>query len=256
MIAARTLRNRVAARRARRLGSLEAATRYVATSRTSGEVQLELLKREGCVPTSSVLEVGCGCLNAGVPVMEYLDRGRYVGIEPNRWLLDTALRDWRVRLLVARKRPTFLERTDFDASALGRTFDYVLSHSVLSHCAHWQLDQFIANVARVVGPKGRILASLRLAEGNDYGSSGTPDGRDSMDEEWQYPGVSWFALPTVRETAARHGLTVTVKAEYTELYVARRPHEIHDWVVLERPLSRDALSSSRAAAARRHVAGR
>src|SRR5205085_7483631 len=132
----------------------------------------------------------------------------------NRWLVDAALRGWRARWLVARKRPTFVARTDFDASELGCTFDYVLSHSVLSHCAHRQLEQFLANVADVLSPRGRILASIRLAEGNAYGSTGSPDGDDSRYEEWQYPGVSWFKLTTVQETADRHGLTVLVKPEY------------------------------------------
>jgi SAM-dependent methyltransferase len=208
------------------------ASRYVASSRAGGEVQLELLKREGCTPRSAVLEVGCGCLSAGAPVMAYLRRGNYVGIEPNRWLLDAGLTDWRTRLLARRRRPTFLAVTDFDARPLGRTYDYVLSHSVLSHCAHWQLEQFVSNVARVLRPGGRILASVRLAEGNAYGSSGTPDKDDSRHGEWQYPDVSWFKLSTVQETAQRHGLRVTVKPQYTELYVARRPHEFHDWLVL------------------------
>ena len=214
--------------------ALVTATRYVATSRVSGELQLELLKREGCTPESSVLEVGCGCLNAGVPLIAYLRRGNYVGIEPNRWLLDAAFADWRVRLLARRKRPTLLAVTDFDARPLGRTYDYVLSHSVLSHCAHWQLEQFLSNVARVLRPGGRILASIRLAEGNAYGSPGTPDKDDSRHDEWVYPGVSWFKFETVQETAQRHGLTVTVKPEYTRLYVSRRRHEIHDWLVLAR----------------------
>jgi SAM-dependent methyltransferase len=214
--------------------ALEEAKRYVATDRGSGEVQLELLKLEGCSPQSSVLEVGCGCLNAGLPVIAYLDAGRYVGIEPNRWLVEAALRSWRGRLLRARKRPTFLARTDFDASELGRTFDYVLSHSVLSHCAHWQLEQFVANVGRVLRPEGRVLASIRLAEGNAHGSPGSPDGDDSRDEEWQYPDVSWFTFATVQETARRHGLSAVVKPEYTELYVSRRPREFHDWLVLAR----------------------
>jgi cyclopropane fatty-acyl-phospholipid synthase-like methyltransferase len=214
--------------------SLAEAQRYVATSRTSGELQLELLKLEGCMPESHVLEIGCGCLSAGVPVMRYLGRRRYVGVEPNRWLLDAAMTDWRVRWVVATKRPTFLERTDFDAGGLGRTFDYVLAHSILSHCAHWQLEEFIRNVARVLSPQGRILASIRLAEGNAYGSPGTPDGDDSMDAEWQYPDVSWFRFDTVERTAAEHSLSVVVKPEYTELFISRRRHEIHDWLVLSR----------------------
>jgi cyclopropane fatty-acyl-phospholipid synthase-like methyltransferase len=214
--------------------SLEDAQRYVATSRTSGELQLELLKLEGASPQSHVLEVGCGCLSAGVPLMRYLNRRRYVGIEPNRWLLDAALSDWRVRWLVTTKRPTFLERSDFDAGELGRAFDYVLAHSVLSHCAHWQLQEFIRNVERVLSPQGRVLASIRLAEGNAYGSPGTPDGVDSMDLEWQYPDVSWFTFDTVERTAAKYGLAVVVRPEYTERFISRRPREIHDWLVLLR----------------------
>ena len=186
------------------------------------------------MPTSRVLEVGCGALSAGAHVIEYLDRDRYVGIEPNQWLIDAALRQRRVRNAVSEKRPVFLNRTDFDAREAGGTFDYVLSHSVLSHAAHWQLDQFLENVGRVLAPSGRIVASLILAEGNAYGSVGTPDRRDSMHSEWQYPGISWFSLPTVVAAAARHGLSATHKPEYTARYVSRRPREFHDWIVFAR----------------------
>lgn len=166
-----------------------------------------------------MLEVGGGCLSAGVPLIEYLDGGNYVGIEPNTWLLDAAKSSWRTRWLLARKRATFLDRTDFDASGLGRTFDYVLAHSILSHCAHRQLEQFVANAARVLRPSGRIVASIRLGE------------EDSRHDEWQYPGVSWFSLATVEDAARRHALHVRVEPTYTERLVARRPHEIHDWLV-------------------------
>lgn len=49
----------------------------------------------------------------------------------------------------------------------------MLSHSVLSHAAHWQLGEFLANVGVVLAPGGVILASLRLAERNAYGSAGS-----------------------------------------------------------------------------------
>jgi SAM-dependent methyltransferase len=228
---ARVLRRAAALRRGNLRDSLAAAKHYVATDEVSGQLQFALLQREGCLPSSRVLEVGCGCLNAGVPLIEYLNPGHYVGIDPNEWLLEAAMRRQRVRRLVASKRPIFLSRSDFDAGELGLTFDYVLSHSVLSHCAHWQLEQFVSNLARALRPGGRILASIRLAEGNTYGSPGTPDKEDSMDGEWQYPGVSWFKFATVKETAERHGLTAVLKPEYTELYISQRPKEMHDWIV-------------------------
>lgn len=210
------------------------AKRYVGTDEVSGQLQIELLKREGCVPTSKVLEVGCGCLNMGIQLIRYLEKGNYVGIDPNEWLRETALKAHNVRQLVEEKQAKFLSVDDFDASKLGLKFDYIFSHSVLSHCAHWQLEQFLRNTAKVLAPDGRILASIRLAEGNGYGSPGAFNKNDSMHEEWQYPSVSWFKLSTVVETAEKQGLMAVHIPEYTELYTKTRPSECHDWIVFTR----------------------
>src|ERR1700686_3819341 len=102
------------------------------------------------------------------------------------------MKNQKVRQLVKKKRARFLSVEDFDASQLRIQFDFVFSHSVLSHCAHWQLEVFLKNICKVLAPDGRILASIRLSEGNPHGSTGTPDGQDSRDATWQYPGVSWF----------------------------------------------------------------
>ena len=210
------------------------ARRYVGTVEVSGQLQFELLKRAGCAPSSKVLEVGCGCLNLGVHLIRYLDKGNYVGIDPNEWLRQTALKHRGVRRLVKEKQATFLTVDDFDASKLGRKFDFIFSHSVLSHCAHCQLEQFLRNTAGVLAPGGSILSSIRLAGGNAFGSTGTPDKKDSMHQEWQYPGVSWFALSTVIETADHRGLKAVHIPEYTEFYTKTRPDECHDWIVFTR----------------------
>src|SRR4051794_28633034 len=207
--------------RALRGPTLADAEGYVGTDELSGRVQLGLLKLEGCVPSSRVLDVGCGSLSAGLPLIAWLEPDRYVGIDPNEWLREAALKDSRARRLVEQKRARFLSVSDFDASALGLRFDYVLSHSVLSHCAHWQLPQFLRNVSRSLAPGGKIVASLRLAEGNAWGSAGTPDKQDSRDEHWRYPGsdpigLCWFSWPTVSREAAACGLDARLAPEHTE----------------------------------------
>src|SRR5712691_9398681 len=121
---------------------IEDADRYVFTDDVSGQLQLELLKRQGCKPDSKVLEVGCGNLHAGIQLIQYLEVGNYVGVDPNKWLRETAMKQRRVRQLVKDKQARFLSVDNFDASALGIKFDFVLSHSVLSHCAHWQLEVY------------------------------------------------------------------------------------------------------------------
>src|ERR1700751_5591042 len=204
---------------------------YVGTDEVSGQLQFKLLMRQGCRPNSKVLEIGCGRLHAGIPLIQYLDKGNYVGVDPNEWLRQTAMKNRHVRQIVGEKQPRFLRVDDFNASELGMNFNLVLSHSLLSHCAHRQLEIFLRNVGKVLAPGGHILASARLAEGNGYGSSGTPDKEDSMHQEWQYPGVSFFKLSTVMKTADMLGLTAFHIPEYTEFYTKTCPKECHDWLL-------------------------
>jgi cyclopropane fatty-acyl-phospholipid synthase-like methyltransferase len=209
---------------------LKRAKFYVKTDEISGRTQLELLKREGLEPNSDVLEIGCGCLHLGMSLLQYLEPDRYVGIDPNIWLREIALRSRKARRIVHQKRPVFLGNSVFDASQLGRKFDFCFSHSILSHAAHWQLDQYLCNVAAVMKAGGVILSSIRLAEGNTYGNPGHPQREDSQDKEWVYPLNSWFKFSTVQEAARKVGLNAVVMPEYTEFYVRSRPDEYHDWV--------------------------
>jgi cyclopropane fatty-acyl-phospholipid synthase-like methyltransferase len=214
----------------------EDSDQYVGTTEVSGRLQLELLRREGCRPDSRVLDIGCGNLHAGIQLIRYLEKGNYVGIDPNEWLRADTMKKRSNRQLVKEKQARFLSVNDFDASELDMKFDFILSHSVLSHCAHWQLQTFLQNASKVLAPKGRILASIRLAEGNAHGSEGSPTRDDSRHQVWEYPGVTWFKLSTVTKAADELGLTAVHIPEYTEFYVKSRPIEHHDWLVFHRKL--------------------
>ena len=208
--------------------------RYVRSTPVIGQLQFELLKREGCRPYSKVLEIGCGCLHLAVPLLQYLEESNYVGVDPNEWLRNSAMRDESVAQLMQDKRATFLTRDDFDASSLGIAFDLVFAHSVMSHFAHWQLEVFLRNTSKVLAPRGKIIASMALAEGNAYGNPGTPDKMDSMDDKWVYPGSSFFTLATAEKTAAKLGLTVTNVQEYTAFVTETQHDHCHDWLVFQR----------------------
>jgi len=204
---------------------------YVGTDEISGQIQFELLKKEECNPTSKVLEIGCGALHLGIPLINYLEKGNYVGVDPNEWLREKIAKTKKIHDLIDQKQVTFLSVTDFDVSKLEKKFDFIFAHSVLSHCAYWQLQQFLQNTSKVLASRGKIVASIYLAEGNNFGSPGSIGKKDSMDKEWQYPGVSWFKLSTVKQMADKYNLMVEYKPEYTEYYIKNRPREKHDWLV-------------------------
>jgi cyclopropane fatty-acyl-phospholipid synthase-like methyltransferase len=196
----------------------------------AGICQLELLKRNGLKPHHHVLELGCGALVAGRPLIQYLNPGRYVGIEPNTWLVDAArshfpdMEEWFID-----KTPIFLDRTDFDASETERRFDFVLSHSILSHAPHWQLPLFLGNVGRLLGPYGMMVVSLRM-----YDEHGTLMG-DSRHEEWQYPGATYFAIETIQDEARKAGLEAEHRPDYREFFTKHVPSNFHDWIVVRCP---------------------
>ncbi len=160
--------------------TLAEAQAYVGTDETCGRVQLEILRREGLRPQMNVLEIGCGCLSAGVPLMQALNIGHYVGLEPNTWLVESALAVDRIRKIADDAEAVFLTSQDFSAARAKRSFDFIFGHSVLSHCGRPQLDQFLDQAEQALSPTGKIVVSLRLVDPNDYGHPGSPDRQESQ----------------------------------------------------------------------------
>lgn len=208
----------------------EQAVSYVGTRPSGGRVQLELLLLEGLQEKNHVLEIGCGALMSSIPIMSFLETGHYAGIEPNTWLMEASLQIPENQAIVSEKQPTFLCAFNFDASSLGRSFDYIYAHSIMSHAAHWQLPLFLENCAKVLKEQGKVVFSLRLTETNEYGGEGAD--RETQADTWQYPGCSFFHKETVIREASRWFSKVEQKKEYTKLLTENSKGVCHDWFVL------------------------
>src|SRR5438132_4114131 len=51
-----------------------------------------LLTSVGLRAHHTLIDVGCGSLRVGRLFIPYLDSGNYIGVEPNRWLVEEALK--------------------------------------------------------------------------------------------------------------------------------------------------------------------
>lgn len=187
-----------------------------------GEVLLEFLQEKGLRPNHRVLDLGCGALSQGKALINYLDPDNYAGLDPNGWLIEAALQEWPE---LEDKRPSFSYRSDFEADGIGPAFDYIISHSVLSHVADWQMDLALHNMRKAVNQGAIWLASLRIA------------GDDSLDRRWVYPGVSFFKMETVVYRAWQAGWSIQRDGELKDRLSAECPNDVHDWVTLTAILS-------------------
>lgn len=208
----------------------EKAIAYVGnTYAQNGTAQLKLLVAEGLMPEHYVFEVGCGALVAGIPLMSYLQPGHFVGVDPNKWLIDASLAVQENKYIVDQAQPLFLYNYNFDGSEANIAFDYILSHSIISHAPLWQLKLFLKNCAQVLKKGGKVLFSLRLTDANPYDGLGIK--QESTTHEWQYPGNTFFHKQTVIDLARQWFSEVTHKPEYQAIIMASDSTAFHDWFV-------------------------
>src|SRR5437667_11948751 len=55
--------------------------------------QMALLKEQGLIPSHKFLEIGCGPLTGGIPIIEYLEPGNYIGIDIRSSVLDLSWKE-------------------------------------------------------------------------------------------------------------------------------------------------------------------
>ncbi len=126
-----------------------------------GRLQLERLVAEGLEPSMAFLDVGCGCLRAGVHLVRYLDPGDYYGIDVNDSLLDAG---WEIELdrdLQARlPRENLVCNGDFDVSGFGRRFDMAIAQSLFTHLPLNHLRLCLERIAPSFAPGGRFYATF------------------------------------------------------------------------------------------------
>lgn len=98
-----------------------------------GRLQFQFLVDRGLQPDHHLLDIGCGCLRAGVHLIPYLDRGHYLGIDKSEELIAAGLERELGPVMQQLKIP-FLRVTDqFDFAGLPQAPDFAIAQSVFTH---------------------------------------------------------------------------------------------------------------------------
>jgi SAM-dependent methyltransferase len=161
--------------------------------------QLDYLRRAGLERGHRLLDLGCGTLRGGLPLIEFLDAGHYTGIDVRAEVLEEA-RSELAESDLARKAPELLQASDLGALELPARFDVVWAFSVLIHMDDATLERALAFVARHLAPAGSFHANVRLA--------GALDAPLGPGPRWQGFPVVTRALAFYQAAGARHGLAL------------------------------------------------
>lgn len=155
------------------------------------DFQFEFLMRERLRPTHFLLDLGCGTMRGGIPIVRYLESGHYFGIDLREEALREELREINEAGL-DRKRPTLILASDLARISLECRFDFVWAVSVLFHISDSILDVALSFVKRHLRMDGVCFANVNVGAGEA--------GR------WREFPVIWRALEDYSRVAARQGL--------------------------------------------------
>src|SRR6266481_5375198 len=124
-----------------------------------------LLTTLGLRQHHSLLDVGCGSLRIGRLLIPYLNRGKYFGIEPNKWLVEEGINREIGEVLVQIKHPTFLFTDSPDVVTEAKiSFDFAVAQSIFSHCGLDLIRGCFSDISRLHARGRRVVAAFVRAE--------------------------------------------------------------------------------------------
>jgi SAM-dependent methyltransferase len=164
--------------------------------------QIGFLRRFGLEPQHYLLDIGCGVLRGGIPIIDYLEVGHYSGIEPRAKVLAEGRKELAESKL-EHKQPYLTVSEHLDELSLAREFDFVWAFSVLIHLEDPILEEVIRFAKRQLKSDGVFYANVDTA--------------DKEDGRWQeFPGVQ-RPMRFYKEMLDRNGFTFTDVGSLREL---------------------------------------
>jgi 2-polyprenyl-3-methyl-5-hydroxy-6-metoxy-1,4-benzoquinol methylase len=130
------------------------------------QFQLNFLRQMGLLPHHRILDIGCGTLRGGLPLINYLEPGNYHGVDVRAHVLEEARRELGESGLEW-KDPTLHHAPSLQSLSLSHTFDFVWGFSVLIHMPDNEASNCFELVANVLAPSGRFFANVRIGPTRD-----------------------------------------------------------------------------------------
>jgi len=127
------------------------------------DFQINFLKRQGLQTDHYLLDIGCGTLRGGIPLIDYLQAQHYFGTETRS---DT-LREGRKELSDAKlddKQPTLVLSTDVAELGIDQEFDYIWAFSVLIHMNDEILESTLRFASQHLSTGGIFFANVNIGD--------------------------------------------------------------------------------------------
>jgi SAM-dependent methyltransferase len=156
--------------------------------------QNDFLLSKGLKEDHSFIDIGCGVLRGGLPIIEYLSTSKYYGLDINQEALKVGKRYIKeANLELKQANLIHIENaiSDIKLSVLG---DFIWAFSVLIHMTDDLVYDTLLFVKKNMADNGLFYANVNIGE--------------NKDGNWREFPVRWRTLEWYEETASANGLRV------------------------------------------------
>ena len=129
-----------------------------------GLLQFQFLLKMGLKPSDCLFDIGCGSLRGGIHFIKYLDRGKYVGIDKDSYLIEDGLKKELNRKDLKLKVPNFIINDNFNFSESNQKPDFSIAQSLFTHLNLNDIRLCLKNLRKFVEKDHLFYATFK--EGN------------------------------------------------------------------------------------------
>ena len=170
---ARSLRNKIS-----RVLSSEAGRRHAAVGpahlwQMKRRFQIDFLRKHGLEANHRLVDIGCGTLRGGIPLIKLLQTGHYTGIDVREEVLELAREELREAGLED-KQPNLIHSTALSTLELDNKTEYMWAFAVLIHMDDDALNGCLSFVAKHLTPDGAFYGNVNIGEKDNGNWQGFP----------------------------------------------------------------------------------
>lgn len=128
--------------------------------------QISFLKNHGLKTKDIFLDIGCGTLRGGIPIIRFLDIGNYYGIDIRKNAIEEAKKELKEEKLQGKIGGLDLFKK-FDELDYNLKFDKILAFSVFIHMKDEILEECLSFVSKNLAKDGVLYANVNIGDRND-----------------------------------------------------------------------------------------
>jgi cyclopropane fatty-acyl-phospholipid synthase-like methyltransferase len=172
------------------------------------DFQINFLHNRDLKKTDTLLDIGCGTLRGGIPIIDFLDSGNYCGIEVRENVLAEGKKELKEHKL-EHKNPILVSFNDFKDLDLESKFDIAFAFSVLIHLEDHITAGCLKFVSKHLSKDGIFYANVNIGNQKDGNWQGFPVANRSLEfykDLCESNGLSLKVIGTIGEFGHNSGI--------------------------------------------------